>query len=81
MVGSFRLQTVPYLPAKNLPNRENRLFVSSHSCHPPLWGRRYNLMGWGRGLSVSEVNLTPEPGRRAQHEFRFTSMETIFKYT
>ena len=35
----------------------------------------------GRGLSVSEVNLTPEPGRRAQHEFRFTSMETIFKYT
>ena len=31
---------------------------ATHHC-----GRRYNRMGGGRGLSVSEDNLTPEPNR------------------
>ena len=27
----------PILASKSASSRENRLFVSSHSCHPPLW--------------------------------------------
>ena len=31
---------------QNLPNRENRLFFSSHSCHPPPW-EALQWHGWG----------------------------------
>ena len=61
MVGKFQLPTVPYLPANQLRAvKTGYLLVhilATHHC-----GRRYNHMGGGRGMSVSEVNLTPEPG-------------------
>ena len=50
MVGNFR------------PKHENRLFVSLHSCYPPLREALQSHGRGGAGLSVSEVNLTPEPG-------------------
>ena len=31
---------------QNLPNRENRLFISSNSRHPPLW-EALQWQGWG----------------------------------
>ena len=82
MVGRltrFQLPTVPYLPnqVKSASSRENRLFVSSNSYHPPLQ-EALQLHEGGRGMSVSEVILTPGTG--AQHEFCITSMGAIFKY-
>ena len=46
---------------QNLPKCKNRLFISSNSRHPPLW-EVLKWQGWGRGMSVSEVDLTPELG-------------------
>ena len=61
MVGIFQLLTIPYLPANQLRAvKTGYLLVqilSTHHC-----GRRYNCMEGGQGMSVLDVNLTPELG-------------------
>ena len=59
MVGRFQLLTVQYLPANQLwVVKTGYLLVhilATHHC-----GRRYNRMAGGRGMSVSDLNLTLE---------------------
>ena len=60
MVDRFQLPTVPFLPANQLRAVKTVYLLvqilATHHC-----GRRSNHMEGGRGMSVSEVNLTPEP--------------------
>ena len=54
MLGRFQLPTVPYLPANR---RENQLFVSLHSYHPPL---REALQSHGKTINFgSDTSLVP----------------------
>ena len=61
MVGTFQLTTVLHLPANQLRAVKTVYLLvqilTTHHC-----GRRCNRIEGGRGMSVSEVNLTPEPG-------------------
>ena len=63
---------------QNLPTRENRLFISSNSRHLPLW-EALQWHGWGARYVCVGSWFNTRTG--AQHEFCFTSMGAIFKYT
>ena len=61
MVERLQLPTVPFLPANQLRAvKTGYLLVQILAAHHSV--RRCNRMEGGRGMSLSEGNLTPEPG-------------------
>ena len=80
MVGSFPLPTVSYLPAKNLPNRENLLLVSSLSCHPPLWkALQYHGRGQCKTIKYGyDISLVPSlPPNTPQSQFENFARDSV----